>query len=368
MFCKKCGKEIREDFSFCIACGTEIEKENKIENSDIFEIEENTEWEDFKRKDILKDLENSEELSIEEENTEIEEMPEMIIEEDKNLDVGEDKHQENIFMKGSTVEEIISVILGATSMTLSLFLSIFTLPMSISGIVFAEYGKHKNGKTFSMGKTVNIISMFTAVLIFCLYLSSVTSVVSSFSKTLDNVPLDKYYQIEEVQKETTQINKSEQKEPEIQQQKESKKRKFTNIGYMEYEIPDTWTFNGIKDMSGTISNVFSKDNDTVFLAIKSMDITGVEFSKEMLEKEITTVYGNIANSGTFTTNNGLEWNFIRTVDYSNEDKTYFNNIYYSIVGENEGLLYFEVYVPNTSSEEEIMKDIDEILTSVKTFK
>lgn len=418
MYCKNCGEKIQENAKFCVFCGTKIdsviveeEKEEIVieDTIDIFKQEEIEEENDFKNLDEMENLDNSVDIekseNIEEDIIEVEteKLPEELCN-FENVDIEEAKEecgeiQENSEtienttekVKGIVIEEIISLVFGVTSLILSIFINVFSLPMSASGLVFGSYGKSKSGNHVSVGKCINIVSMIISLFMFfvcvCGFLGMMSDISANFIKpepfnyqynlnTNINEEEDKQAE-KDFQKAQDMLNKQLENKRKMEEEKETAKkeisksegRKYTNIGFMEYTIPDSWNFNGIRESGGnSVANVFSKNDDTVFLAIKSMDLTNAQFSKEMLTTEVTQMYGGITEEGAFTTNNGITWDYIKTPIYDGENMKYSNNIYYHLTEDGNALLYFEIYIPDNGTTEELMKDIDTILNSVKKHK
>ena len=411
MYCKNCGEQIKENAKFCVFCGTKIDEvENKtivnIEEEiindnkvDIFDKDEADDLAEFKTLEDMEELEDSE--CIEEDVVipgEIEELPEelslleKIENEETEVEVVEETKEETTSVKEQPIiEEIISFIFGITSLVLAVFINIFALPMSASGLVFGSYGKAKSGKKVSFGRCINIVSIIVSLSMFFVCMCGLFGMMSSIQNELITPErFDYQYQlntnineredrqaIEDWQKALEMLNKQEEAKRELEKKKEIEEKekvekqetKYTNIGYMEYSIPDTWTFNGIRESGGNaVANVFSKNNDTAFLAIKAVDLTNAEFNKDMLKAEVSQMYGGIAEEGNFSTNNDITWEYIKTPTYDGENMKYFNNIYYHLTEDGNALLYFEIYVPDNGTTEELMTDIDTILNSVRKFK
>ena len=432
MYCKNCGEKIKEKAKFCIFCGTQVdyiedvlaEKKEEIINediTDIFEKDEVEEKNDFKNLDEMESLENSEDIEqsegLREEFSEVsietEKLPEELCDLEKTENnceevpeneeelieetLMEEKKQEVLKNEKQLVgEEIISLVFGFTSLILAVFINIFALPMSVSGLVFGGYGKAKSGKKTSVGRCINIASIIISLFMFfvcvCGFLGMMSSIQTDLImperfdyqynlNTRINDEEDKQAE-ENWQKAQDMLNKqvenkrkleetkvSEDKKEEEKEITETSGSKYTNIGFMEYTIPDTWKFNGIRESGGnSVANVFSKNEDTAFLAIKAMDLTNAQFNKEMLATEVTQMYGGVSEQGSFTTNNGITWDYIKTPVYDGENIKYFNNIYYHLTDDEKALLYFEIYIPDNGTVEELMKDIDTILNSVKKHK
>lgn len=405
MYCKKCGKEIDNNSNFCCYCGEKVslipqekdESKNELEE-DIFEMEEMEELNDFsdeekdlalsknlEEMDFLPDNLNPETL---EENTNKQEESVLLTDEDKeclntkeienlvNKTENTEPQKDNHFKK----EEIISILLGAFSLVLAFFVNIFSLPMSISGLVFSSYSKEKYGKEYSRGKLINYGSMVVSIIMFivciCGFFALLNTSIDELDKGYNIQPTSQYqYNLNENynKEEDKEAEKNWQKAQELLNEKNNQKskessttKKYTSIGFMEYEIPTSWEFKGIRNVGGdNTANIFTKND--AYILVKAMDLTGITFSKEALADEVRVAYGEIQDQGSFTSNNGINWDYLSTPTYQDGEKEYKNIIYYHISDDESKLFYFELYLPQNEETENLTTELKNILNSVKSL-
>ena len=158
--------------------------------------------------------------------------------------------------------------------------------------------------------------------------------------------------------------------------KVSSTKEYTSIGYMDYKVPDCWTYDEEKSKNTQYkSSVFRfKDGDSL-LEIKGVTpydsstfTTGTTYEK--MKSSVINVYGAIKSEKTEVINDKT-WYVIVTPNYDVGGKSYHNRIYFTLSKNNTNLYYFESYIYNDSDNTKdsyIDDSIKYILKSSKLYK
>ena len=298
MYCKNCGNELKENANYCAFCGNKIDKEE-----DFIPIETKVE----------ETCEEQEKITFVEETTTKKTKP---------------TKQKKEFDK----EELISILFGIMSLIIAPCINIFSIPMSLSGIIFGSYSKSKFKKKFSVGKIISYVSMIIAVISFIF-----TGIL--FSTILnDNVVLHTRNNISPITINEKNTNSNNELIPEKHNEKikieipEQSKTQTKKLDSISYKIDESWSFDGMQsvntnDINSTTHNYHKND---AILTLREMDER--LFTTEDLMNYIVDNYGNIITEMHFETNNGNVWSVIKTEDITFNNEDYSTTVYYTHIG------------------------------------
>lgn len=153
-------------------------------------------------------------------------------------------------------------------------------------------------------------------------------------------------------------------------------KEYSAIGYMDYKIPDCWSLDEERTKNTSYKSYIFKFRDGVSL----LDIKGVTpynsatmqtgTTYEAMKATIIKNYGEIKSEDTKTIN-GKTWYIVVTPDYTSGNKSYHNEIYFTLSASNKHLYYLEAYVSNDTSKNKTTffnESIEYILESIELYK
>lgn len=338
MFCKNCGKELNETANFCTYCGDKITKTEEIIDTKNGFTKEDIECLNSNELDnLLKNTPNEEKQPVQKE-------------------------------KGN--EEILSILFGFASLICAPFISVFSIPMSLSGIIFGGYSKNKYNKKFSVGKILNYVSFAVAIVTFvlsCLFVTNTAKLIND-SNVIPN------FQIKYNTGHQNEINEREQAKtteydedfletvtPKIEKEKikQSPTQTF-NMEKVSYSIPTNWLLHSLNStiVNNNIKTVHEFSSNTDYIIIREFSVS--DFYKEDLIEYINQTLNGINTENTFTKNN-LLWNNITTNAFVINGEIYTANILYTNIND---VVFMIESQSNVNSQETINSAIETIINSI----
>lgn len=320
MFCKHCGNELKEKANFCSFCGTKIENE-PIEEKQIIEDCQTTETEGTK-------------------------------------ELKEPKKEKT--KKEFDKEELISVLFGVISLIIAPCINIFSIPMSISGVIFGSFSKSKFKKKFSVGKIISYVSMVIAVISFIftglLFSSIFNNNTLLHHSNNESFPITNR-EITKIENTINNESNNDKIKIEIPEKSKTTSKKLNDVSY---NINEDWVYSGLQsintnEMKLTTHNYNKND---AFLSIREMDEK--LFSDEDFKHYVIESYGNIEEEIHFEAGNGRVWSQINTEIFYLDEEAFSTSIYYTHV--NNSILIIEI---SNSSLVDYTDDINQIINSIK---
>lgn len=153
-------------------------------------------------------------------------------------------------------------------------------------------------------------------------------------------------------------------------------KEYSALGYMSYDVPECWQLDESRTKSVSYkSNIFKFRDDISLLDIKGVtpfnSVTGTSGTTyESMKAIVAKSYGSVKEEKTKTIG-GKVWYILITPDYSAGDKSYHNEIYFTMSATNKHLYYIEGYFSNDTSEKKTkyMRDsIEYIIESATLLK
>lgn len=147
---------------------------------------------------------------------------------------------------------------------------------------------------------------------------------------------------------------------------------YTALGYMDYIMPDSWTYNENKSASIQYkSYVFDYKDSASVLTVKASSIYGGTSYDSMTETIVGTYQE--PESKVFKTINDKQWYHITTQDYTSSELVghYHSEIYFHVSEQSNNMYYFEFDLSNGLDDEGAalrQKSIDYILESATLLK
>lgn len=338
MFCKNCGKSLDETANFCTYCGQKIDKSEP----ELTEIQNG-----FTKEDI--ESLNSNELDV-------------LIEKTPNNEKEPSKNNEK-----RNVEELLSILFGFASLICAPFISVFSIPMSLSGIIFGGYSKNKYNKKFSVGKILNYVSLAVAIVTFvlsCLFVTNTAKLINDsnvipnfqikYNTGLNNeIKENKNTEIFEYPEDTTIVKNEKEKIKPV-------KTQTINMEKVTYSIPTNWELHSLNStiVNNNIKTVHEFSTDTDYAIIREFSVS--DFYKDDLIQYINQTLNGINSENTFTKNN-LLWNNIITNSFVVNGEIYTANILYTNI---DNVIFMIEIQSNINSQASINSTIETIINSL----
>ena len=136
--------------------------------------------------------------------------------------------------------------------------------------------------------------------------------------------------------------------------KAGKTTKYSTEGYIDYLVPDSFSYNEEKSVNNKFkSNVFTFKDGYTLIDVRSSTVydanTGVLGTNyEQMKDSIVKAHGQLVSEEEKIFN-GITWQHVVTKDYLSNGVSFHNEIYYTLSDTGKILYYVELYVYNDNS-------------------
>lgn len=153
-------------------------------------------------------------------------------------------------------------------------------------------------------------------------------------------------------------------------------KKYSTIGYMDYNVPDSFTYDNERSANNQYkSNIFNFKDGYSIVDVKASTIYDtstnmIGTSYEKMKESIVKAHGNLKEEDTMIFN-GVTWYHMVTNDYISNGSDFHNEIYFTLSATGRHLYYVEVYIYNdgsTEKEKYINASVEYILNSMTLYK